>query len=453
MAVRGDALASGARYRTDRPCLRRLLDHTVRRATDIVLGLEGKEEPEVSLSELKTRSAAPNFVDWLGEETGRTRKAIENRLAETTVDDPVRWPEWEQVALFAGLVRRDDNGDPCVIPAGSFYVTAGAARRQTGTQYTPRSLTESVVAHALEPVVYVGPAEGNPAEAWQLKSAQRLLELKICDFACGSGAFLVAATRYLAARLVEAWGAAQRELGEHVRITPYGHPSKGLPQEELIPTNPDERYLYALRIVVERCIYGVDRNMLAVEMAKLSLWLLTLQRNRPFTFLNHAIRCGDSLLGVTRPEQIESFSFFPQEGEEKQITFWREASKVLFQRTLEHRLKLESFAVVAPADVEKKEALLRQAEDSAFLTRIMCDLLVGAALATATGKRPQDDESFAKKRGELWRELIRSTHMMKMSIVAHCARSDAAGRTRAARCWLAREFAVTAALPLATGIP
>jgi len=384
-----------------------LLDHTVRRATDIVLGLEGKEEPEISLSELITRSHAPDFADWLGDETGRTRKAIESALKETTVDDPLRWPEWERVARFSGLVRRDDNGDPCVIPGGSIYVTAGAARRQTGTQYTPRSLTESVVEHALEPVVYLGPAEGSPPEAWQLKAAQQLLELKICDFACGSGAFLVAATRYLAERLVEAWGAAQRELGEYVRITPYGHPSKGSPEEELIPTNPEERYLYALRIVVERCIYGVDRNMLAVEMAKLSLWLLTLQRNRPFTFLNHAIRCGDSLLGVTRPEQIESFNFFPPKEEEKQITFWMEASKVLFLRTLEHRLKLESFAVVAPADVEKKEALLRQAEDSAFLTRIMCDLLVGAALATATGKRPQDDESFAKKRAELWRELMK----------------------------------------------
>ena len=180
-----------------------LLDHTARRATDVVLGLAGKEEPEVPLSELKTRSTAPNFADWLAEETGRTRKAIETALKETTVDDPLRWPDWEQVAGFAGLVRRDDNGDPCVIPAGSIYVTAGAARRQTGTQYTPRSLTESVVDHALEPVVYVGPAEGSPPEAWQLKSAQQLLELKICDFACGSGAFLVAATRYLAARLIK----------------------------------------------------------------------------------------------------------------------------------------------------------------------------------------------------------------------------------------------------------
>ena len=275
-----------------------LLDHTARRATEIVLGLDGKERIEVPLSELKRHRASENFFDWLADETGRSAKAIEKALAQTTVDDPLRWPEWEQVAPFAGLVRRDDNGDPCVVPAGSLYVTAGTARRQTGTQYTPRTLTESVVEHALSPLVYTGPAEGLPPEAWRLKPADRILDLKICDFACGSAAFLVAAARYLSARLTEAWDAAQLELGANVQITPYGHPSSGLPEEELIPRDPDERGLYALRIVVERCLYGVDRNPLAIEMAKLSLWLLTLQRNRPFTFLDHAIRCGDSLLGV-----------------------------------------------------------------------------------------------------------------------------------------------------------
>ena len=131
-------------------------------------------------------------------------------MAQTTVDDPLRWPDWEQVAAsFAALVRRDDNGDPCVIPAGSLYVTAGAARRQTGTQYTPRTLTESVVEHALAPLVYVGPAEGQPPEDWLLKSAGQILDLKICDFACGSAAFLVAAARYLSSRLMEAWEEAQ----------------------------------------------------------------------------------------------------------------------------------------------------------------------------------------------------------------------------------------------------
>ena len=258
----------------------------------------------------------------------------------------------------------------------------------------------------MAPLVYVGPAEGQPPEAWQLKPAGQILDLKICDFACGSAAFLVAAARYLSSRLTEAWAAVQTEHGAGVQITPYGHASSGLPEEELIPANPDERGLYAVRIVVERCLYGVDRNQLAVEMAKLSLWLLTLQRNRPFTFLDHAIRCGDSLLGVTRRDQIETFGFSPQEHEVKQITLWRKASKVLFERALDFRLKLESFPVLAAADLERKQALLRQAEESTVMTRLMCDLLVGAALVTTTGKPPQDDDAFSRKRGELWRQLM-----------------------------------------------
>jgi hypothetical protein len=275
-----------------------LLDHTARRANEVVLGLDGKQEAEIGLKELLRRQYEPNFISWLADESGLSAKAVEKRLAQDSVDDPLRWPEWERVAPFAGLVRRDDNGDPWVVPAGSLYVTAGTTRRQTGTQYTPRTLTESVVEHALAPLVYLGPAEGLPPEQWRLKSAGKILDLKVCDFACGSAAFLVAAARYLSARLAEAWELAQIEHGIGVQITPYGDPSLGSAEEELIPQNPDERSLYALRIVVERCLYGVDRNPLAVEMAKLSLWLLTLQRNRPFTFLNHAIRCGDTLLGV-----------------------------------------------------------------------------------------------------------------------------------------------------------
>ncbi|MGB7546507.1 MAG: DNA methyltransferase [Terracidiphilus sp.] len=297
-----------------------LLDHTVRRATEIVLGLDGKEQLEIALSELDRRREQPNFVDWIAEETGRSTKAIEKALGQTAIQDPLRWPEWDQVSPFAGLVRRDDNGDPWVIPAGSLYVTVGTARRQTGTQYTPRTLTESVVQYALEPLVYTGPAEGEPPESWRLKSADQILDLKICDFACGSAAFLVAAGRYLSARLAEAWEVAQMEHGANVQITPYGHKSSGLPEEELIPANPDERGLYALRIVVERCLYGVDRNPLAVEMAKLSLWLLTLQRSKPFTFIDHSIRCGDSLLGV----DLKQLSTWSLSGEGRQAVLFQD---------------------------------------------------------------------------------------------------------------------------------
>ena len=75
----------------------------------------------------------------------------------------------------------------------------------------------------------------------------------------------------------------------------------------LLPNDPNERLAIAMRIVCERCIYGVDKNPVAVEMAKLSLWLITLSKNHPFTFLDHALRCGDSLLGVNL-RQLTSWS-------------------------------------------------------------------------------------------------------------------------------------------------
>lgn len=86
---------------------------------------------------------------------------------------------FNRVLPFAGLVRLDTLGYPVVIPTGSVYVTQGSDRRETGTHYTPRSLTEEIVQYTLEPLVYEGVAEGKPKEQWKLKSAAELLKLKI----------------------------------------------------------------------------------------------------------------------------------------------------------------------------------------------------------------------------------------------------------------------------------
>jgi hypothetical protein len=224
--------------------------------------------------------------------------------------------------------------------------------------------------------------------------------------ACGSGAFLVETCRYLGDRLLEAWDLAEKQYPDAVRITPEGKPSTGDPAELLIPKDANERLIYARRLVAQKCLYGVDKNALAVEMAKLSLWLLTLERNRPFTFLDHAIKCGDSLLGVTRREQVETFDFEPQPAEEKQISLWKKASKVLFDRALDCRRRLEASPVMTVADVEHKEELLEQAEQATSLVRLLCDLLTAAAISTATGKRPRSGDAFTEKRVELWRTLM-----------------------------------------------
>ena len=113
--------------------------------------------------------------------------------------------------------------------------------------------------------------------------------------------------RYLSERLVEAWEDAEKRHPGVPGITPEGSASTGAANEQLIPKDTDERLAYARRIVAQRCLYGVDKNPLAAEMAKLSLWLLTLAKDKPFTFLDHAIRCGDSLVGIRDIRQVQYF--------------------------------------------------------------------------------------------------------------------------------------------------
>ena len=152
---------------------------------------------------------------------------------------------WERVRPFAGLVRNDTFDHPVVITKGSVFVTEGTDRRSSGTHYTPTSLTEPIVRYTLEPLVFVGPAEGKPNEEWKLRSPKELLDLKICDMACGSGAFLVQACRYMAERLVEAWEETGKLHPDWPGITPFGEPSTGDSGEMLIPKDTKERMIYA----------------------------------------------------------------------------------------------------------------------------------------------------------------------------------------------------------------
>ena len=138
-------------------------------------------------------------------------------------------------------------------------------RKQTGTFYTPQALAEFVVRRTLAPLVAGAPAD-------------RILSLRVVDPAMGSGAFLVAACRYLA----EAY---ERALVDEGRLA---------------PGDVDEDGRAAMRrLVAERCLAGVDANPVAVQLARLSLWLTTLAHGRPLTFLDHRLRSGNSLIGAT----------------------------------------------------------------------------------------------------------------------------------------------------------
>lgn len=372
----------------------RLLDHTAKRAAEPVLGLQGKkgEEPEVPLSRLEAeRSRGEDaLIEYLKEETGKTEKSLLKALstpppAEITLrlseacnnDETLK----QRVLPFASLLRTDRAGRPVVILEESLYVTSGTDRRSSGAHYTPRELTEEIVKHALDPLVFRGPAEGKPEAEWVRKPARELLSLRICDPAMGSGAFLVQACRYLSQHLVDAWAAAEATTGKPV-VTPFADLDSGDPSQRPLPSDPDERLAVARRAVVDHCLFGVDVNPLAVEMAKLSLWLITLQKDRPFTFVDHALRCGDALLGIADLRQLRQWSLTPADGDTPRQLSWFEAQlKRAIDEARKLRRQLEAFEVVEIADAERKRDLLAKAEQSTDFLRLGADLLIGAALA------------------------------------------------------------------------
>ena len=365
-----------------------LLDHTAIRATAPVLGLQGSknQEPEIAMSMLETQQAAGEaaLTAFLKEHTGRSEAALRRALQapEVTADRLPRVCGQEAALLarvrpFAGLLREDSFGLPVVVLPGSVYVTAGATRRSTGTHYTPRSLTEPIVQHTLEPLVYVGPAEGLPENEWRLKAPGELLALKVCDLAMGSGAFLVQVCRYLAERLVEAWDAAEAAQPGRFLITPEGELSQGDAAERLLPQDPTERLAMARRIVADRCLFGVDINPMAVEMAKLSLWLVMLQQDRPFTFLDHALKCGDSLLGISAFAQLEHFSLRAGEMQApfSLLNLWRH-----IEAARDKRRQLEALPSDTPAQIAAKQALHRDAETAVAKLQCAADALIGLEL-------------------------------------------------------------------------
>ncbi|SYZ72208.1 conserved hypothetical protein [Candidatus Zixiibacteriota bacterium] len=382
-----------------------LLDHTAVRATDSILGLSGGKgkEPEIALSKLEQLrdKGEDDLVEFLTKETGRSEKALLKAVSEPVMIDEAKLRVacrndtnlMKRVLPFVSLIRDDTFGYPVIIAEGSVYVTAGTDRRSSGTHYTPRSLTEPIVQHTLEPLVYEGPAEGVPKDKWRLKTAREILDLNVCDMAMGSGAFLVQSCRYLSERLLEAWETAEKELGGSIQITPEGERSKGVPEERLVPTDPDERSAIAMRIVAERCLYGVDKNPLAVEMAKLSLWLITLSKGKPFTFLDHALKCGDSLVGA----DAKMFLDWARGGTKEQVTIFDEKLKKLLDDARLKRKELESFEVKDVRDAERKSDLLDEAEMAMQWVKQGCNLLIGTLLS---------DRSAAEKRTQLNKLLI-----------------------------------------------
>lgn len=370
-----------------------LLDHTAQRAIGVVLGLRGtrNKESEIPLATLEQRLAQGEdlLLEYLKEETGRSLSALRKDL-----HNPEALPEHKLLLVcqhdetllarlrpFAGLIRQDSFERPWVVLPGSVFVTAGNTRRSTGTHYTPPSLTEPIVRYTLEPLVYLGPAEGKPKAQWQLKPPKDILALKVCDMAMGSGAFLVQVCRYLAERLVEAWENEEKSHPGQVLITPDGQFSSAAPSERLLPLEAAERIAIARRVVADRCLYGVDINPMAVEMAKLSMWLITVDKNRPFSFLDHAFKCGDSLLGIAASSDLDWFYIDASTGQQRLGGYSGLMAQLAALRT-----QLEALPSETPADIAHKAALHEEAQALGWQLRILADTLSAGRLLHAQPK-------------------------------------------------------------------
>ncbi|HRI07925.1 MAG TPA: hypothetical protein PKW35_08915, partial [Nannocystaceae bacterium] len=278
----------------------------------------------------------------------------------------------DEEAALAALAEHRAKGTE-VATTGRLVIQPGEERRRTSSHYTPRSLTGPVVQRTLAPLLSaIGPEP----------SSQALLSLKICDPAMGSGAFLVAVVRALADQVVAAW-------------TREGNLST-------IASTHDDVTNYARRLVAQRCVYGVDKNPMAVNLAKLSLWLVTLSKDLPFTFVDHALRCGDSLVGLSL-DQLRAFHWDP--GARQQELVSQEIQAALDEAISLRQTICDLSTRDDASSVRERERLLRDADDATNRVRLIGDLIVGAFFSAES---PKDREKARVARLDQVAEWLRS---------------------------------------------
>ncbi|SDX45444.1 Eco57I restriction-modification methylase domain-containing protein [Thiocapsa roseopersicina] len=351
--------------------------------------LEVAHGPTIALKPPKKHGAPPavNLAALLAQKPSNRAKWL-NDTADQKLDVKATKALKEAANLddlLAALERRIHRGaTPSPVAQGAMTLQPSDERRRSGSHYTPRTLTEPIVTRTLAPVL---------AQLGEHPTPEQILNLKICDLAVGSGAFLVAACRALGEALVSAWH-------HHGQLPP-------------IPPDEDE-VLLARRLVAQRCLYGVDKNPMAADLAKLSLWLATLARDHPFTFLDHSIRAGDSLLGLNR-RQIIAFNWEPSKDRaldddliERRLVAATEARRVIIDSgdDLTTSLKAQKLAV---------------ADESLELVRLIGDLSVAAFFSADKDKVRQIKRDSL--RAELT-ERLRANDLLNLPKPSYILRSS-----------------------------
>jgi hypothetical protein len=350
----------------------------------------------INLEELLATTSSKRAA-WLSEHSDQdlTGKSLESLKSAATIE--------ELLAALGNKIASEVT--PNVASAGAMIFQPSDERRRSGSHYTPRSLTEPIVRTTLEPILKqlcdpqspipdpYSPTKEDKKRYTQgemearvrvseraIENARRardigtphpsqILDLKVCDPAMGSGAFLVESCRQLGDELVKAW---------------YAH--------DLVPTDipPDEdELLYARRQIAQRCLYGVDKNLMAVDLAKLSLWLVTLAKDHAFTFLDHSLCHGDSLVGLTR-EQIIGFHWEPK--------LQKKFGEDLIQKRLDKATEARAKILNAREDVpyRDQEQRLALADEALEMIRMIGDACISAFFSGRKNKERENnvDELF-----------------------------------------------------------
>lgn len=299
--------------------------------------------------------------------------------------------------------------------------TKGNARKTSGSYYTPDSLVQELLDSALEPVVAKRLVPYGGALASGEAAARALLSITVCDPACGSGHFILAAARRLATHLAR----VQTDGGQ--------------------PT-PDD-YRHALRQVVTHCIHGVDLNPMAVELAKIALWLEAYTPDAPLGFVDHHIRCGDALLGVLDPAILENGipdkAFNALSGDDKEVVkalkkankdalrsiakIQREGLMPNWQEAIGQAAALETLPDDTLAAIEAKRMAFAETEAAVAQSsaRIAADLFVAAFVLPKTAQNkdvtPTSQDLWLVMNGEAPRAGVRETavHAAKFTQALH----------------------------------
>jgi len=286
--------------------------------------------------------------------------------------------------------------------------TQGNARKISGSYYTPDSLVQELIKSALNPLIAQRLAEHptDPIEA--------LLAIKVIDPACGSGHFLLAAARRLAEEL-----AALRSPEGAVKPQDYRH---------------------ALREIIARCIFGVDRNPMALELCRMALWLEGFEEGRPLSFLNHHLQCGDALLGLVDLKALQvgisPAAFKPLSGDDKntckELAKDNKAGLKALEKAFDKRQTLslefekapglaelqalEELPFETPADIAKREsaydAIRAQAGDSRLAHA--ADLLLGAFVLPKTEQNADSVPTSETLFLELFSESRSAKHQQQL---------------------------------------